>query len=286
MKFAVIIPTLNAGPMFRQLLQSIAVQTVQPSRKIVIDSSSDDGTVIVAKEFGFEIISIKRSDFNHGATRQMGAQMVLELDDVVFLTQDVILSNPEALSNLLQALTHNKVGAAYGRQLPHKNAGPLGAHARLFNYPAVSRIKSMADMVELGIKTAFISNSFAAYRRTVLLSVGGFPSNVILGEDTFVAGKMLLAGWKIAYCADAKVYHSHDYNCLQEMKRYFDIGVFHGSNPWIRKSFGRAEGEGSRYVMSELRYLYDNGYRQRIPLALINTVCKFIAYKAGLNSKG
>lgn len=285
MKFAVIIPTLNAGPGFGQLLQSIVDQTIQPSRKIVIDSSSNDTTVAIAKKFDFEVLSIRRSEFNHGATRQMGVEMASELDYIVFLTQDTVLANSEAFNNLLQALTHNKVGAAYGRQLPHQDASPLGAHARLFNYPAVSRIKSIADRDELGIKTVFISNSFAAYRRSVLQSVGGFPSRVILGEDTFVAAKMLLAGWKISYCADAKVYHSHNYNCLQEMKRYFDIGAFHGSEPWLRSSFGQAEGEGSRYVISELRYLYDNGYKRYIPIALVSTLCKFIGYKIGLYRK-
>ena len=80
---------------------------------------------------------------------------------------------------------------------------------------------------------AFISNSFAAYRVSVLKEVGGFPDDVIFGEDMFVATKMLKAGYKIAYAAGACVYHSHDYSLWQEMKRYFDMGVFHAREPWI-----------------------------------------------------
>lgn len=38
---------------------------------------------------------------------------------------------------------------------------------------------------------------------------------------------MVLAGWYNAYCAEAKVYHSHNYTILQEVRRYFDTGAFH-----------------------------------------------------------
>ena len=42
------------------------------------------------------------------------------------------------------------------------------------------------------MKTAFNSNSFAAYRRKALKDVGGFPINTILSEDMYVTAKMLL----------------------------------------------------------------------------------------------
>ncbi len=39
---------------------------------------------------------------------------------------------------------------------------------------------------------------------------------------------------------------------VQEMKRYFDMGVFHASEPWIRQELGGAEGEGLKFVVSEV----------------------------------
>ncbi len=101
-----------------------------------------------------------------------------------------------------------------------------------------------------------------------------------MSEDSYVAAKMLLAGWEVAYCADAAVYHSHHYGFIEEFKRYFDIGVFHTREPWIRNNFGKTEGEGLRYVRSELRYLMD-----RRPLligsSLMRNVLKLAAYKLG-----
>jgi rhamnosyltransferase len=78
---------------------------------------------------------------------------------------------------------------------------------------------------------------------------------VIFGEDTVTAGKLLQAGYKVAYVADAPVYHSHSYTAIQEFRRYFDIGVLHIREAWLQEIFGKAGGEGIRFVLSELRYL-------------------------------
>ena len=136
----------------------------------------------------------------------------------------------------------------------------------------------------LGIRTAFVSNSFAAYRRSALEAVGGFPSRCIVSEDTFVATRMLLAGWKIAYRADAKVYHSHCYNYAQEFQRYFDIGVFHAREPWVMKNLGGAEGEGRRFWSSEMRFLV-NRAPHLILSACLRTVIKYLGFRVGLSEK-
>lgn len=136
----------------------------------------------------------------------------------------------------------------------------------------------------MGIKTAFISNSFAAYRRTALLEAGGFPSDTIQNEDTFAASRMILNGWKIVYAGDATVYHSHPLSIGQEFRRYFDIGVFHSRAPWIRDKFGQAEGEGLRFVCSELDYLCKRR-PSAIPSALLRTGLKLVGYKLGSKEK-
>ncbi|HQS03619.1 MAG TPA: glycosyltransferase, partial [Halothiobacillus sp.] len=208
-----------------------------------------------------------------------------DADIIVFMTQDAILANAFALENLVRAFDDPDVGVAYGRQLPHSDAKPLGSHARLFNYPSKSYVATLADRERMGIKAAFSSNSFAAYRRSALMAVGGFPRNIILGEDTFVAAKMLLAGLKVAYQADALVYHSHDYSLRQEFRRYFDIGVFHAREAWLLDAFGKPEGEGGRFVRSELFYLFKQA-PWLIPSALLRTGLKYLGYRLGRAERG
>jgi rhamnosyltransferase len=279
-KVGLIVPTLNAGSLWESWLKAFAQQTRKPDYLLVIDSSSSDATVALAYAQGFNVQVIPKSEFNHGGTRQFGVNKLSALDIIVFLTQDALLANPDAIECLLAAFDDESVGAAYGRQLPHRNAGPIAAHARLFNYPAESQLRSLEDRTRFGIKTVFISNSFSAYRRNTLMQVGGFPANTIMNEDTYVAGKMLVAGWKIAYCADAQVFHSHDYSFLEEFKRYFDIGVFHTHTSWLQQTFGGASGEGLRFVISEMRYLMKHA-PWLIPSAALRTGLKWLGFKLG-----
>ena len=140
----------------------------------------------------------------------------------------------------------------------------------------------MADAAELGIKAAFMSNSFAAYRREALMAVGGFPKHVIFAEDMYVAAKMLMAGWKVVYEGSACCRHSHNYTIIEEFRRYFDMGVFHAREPWIRENFGGAGGEGLRYVKSELKYLGLSRF-YLWPSSIVRNACKLVAYKLGQN---
>ena len=278
---ALIVPTLNAGAQWREWLNAFARQTLKPQWSLIIDSSSEDDTATLAREFGFDVRFTKRSEFNHGGTRQWGADHVFDAELIVYLTQDALLASPQSLARLVGQLKDSKLGAAYGRQLPHRGANPIEAHYRLFNYPAVPIIKSLNDVDRLGIKTAFISNSFAAYRRCALMEVGGFQNHLIMGEDTVVAAKMLLKGWKIAYVADAQVYHSHAYGVVEELRRFFDTGVLHVRENWLIDKFGKPEGEGARYIVSQLNYLWQRA-PWLIPSAVVRAFCKYLGYRLGL----
>ncbi|VCW29736.1 hypothetical protein BANRA_01604 [Klebsiella pneumoniae] len=97
----------------------------------------------------------------------------------------------------------------------------------------------------------------------------------------YYAAKAVLAGYKIAYVPSAIVYHSHNYTPIEEFKRYFDIGVFHTDEQWIREKFGNAGGEGKKFIISELRYLIDKNKWMIVPLAMINNFMKFMGYELG-----
>src|SRR5690606_14292364 len=94
-------------------------------------------------------------------------------DIYVFLTQDAILQHPNAIDTLLAAFENPQVALAYGRQLPHKDANPIAAHARAFNYGPTPHVVGREDSARMGIKTVFVSNSFAAYRAAVFNVLGG-----------------------------------------------------------------------------------------------------------------
>ena len=281
MKFLLCIPTYNAGNLWNKWIKAYESQSVTAEQVIVIDSSSSDDTVKLAKDAMFSVFSIPQSEFNHGRTRNQAVRFAENFADVlVFMTQDAILASPDSLEKLLVPFSDPEVAAVCGRQLPHHNATPLAAHTRYFNYPSESRVRTMADISALGIKTAFMSNSFAAYRLSVFDKLGGFPDNTILAEDMYLTAKMILSGYKVAYCAEAKVFHSHNYTLKQEFQRYFDTGVFQQEQQWIQQKFGRVASEGKRFVLSELKFLSIKS-PLLIPKAILSTLAKLIGFKLG-----
>lgn len=279
MMTSIIIPIKNAGKEVHDLLAKLKTQTIM-SELIIVDSSSSVDAPGVAESFGARLIEVKREEFDHGGTRTLAAKEA-NGDIVIFLTQDVLPFDERAIENLVRPFGDETVGAAYGRQLPYPDASPFAAHLRLFNYPETSFLRSIKDKEKFKIKTPFLSNAFSAYRKKALLEGGGFKSRLILSEDTYAGAKLLLAGYRIAYASDARVYHSHNYTAMQEFKRYFDIGVFHKTEGWILEEFGRAEGEGMAYIRSAASYLMRKGRYFLLPELALRTTLKFAGYNLG-----
>ncbi len=291
----VVIPVFNPDGKFSALLAAFKQQTIYQDLELLIINSG--ATNWFEKQLDYrhmQVLNISSSTFDHGGTRQLGVDYFDTITSgdtvkdgsnstvgiVVFLTQDAILATNDAIEKLVGAFVDAKVGAAYGRQLPHSNASEVAAHSRLYNYTDKGYVYSYEDREQHGIKTAFLSNSFSAYRVAALRSVGGFPVKTIFGEDMLVAATLLKKGWKIAYVSEAQVYHSHNYKVITEFKRAFDTGVFHAVEPWLLQDFGKAEGEGLRFVKSELAYVC-----KRSPIKVVDCIvrdgAKLFGYKLG-----
>ncbi|MES0873931.1 glycosyltransferase family 2 protein [Sinimarinibacterium thermocellulolyticum] len=277
--FAVVVPTLNAGDAWLQWWQALQRQTLQPTRVLIVDSESTDATPAIALAHGAQVVTVSRADFDHGGTRAQAALLVDE-PILVYMTQDAILHGDDSLARLLAVFEWQRLGAAYGRQLPRPQAGPIERHHRLFSYPPQSRVVTPAEAPRWGIRAPFLSDSYAAYRRSALLAVGNFPARAIVSEDMYVGGRMLQGGWSLAYVAEAAVIHSHAYNLVGDVRRYFDIGAFYSEQDWLLREFGGGGGEGWRFARSELAYLLRRA-PWRIPEALLRSACKLAAFHLG-----
>ena len=296
-QFALVVPTFNPGrEAWAQWVQALQSQNCKPMQVVVVDSGSTDGSLDLSQQAGFTVLHTKAQDFNHGATRQWALDQSLlahqtenlSPEFAVFLTQDAVLAHPNAFEELLTPFEEPKIAATFGRQMPKLDASWLETHTRAFNYPDVSRTVQLQDKASLGIKACFLSNSFAAYRLQALMAQGGFPAHLPLGEDTFTAAKLLLSGQSLRYQATAAVYHSHNYNGLQDFQRMFDTGVFHAQNLWILQNFGKAEGEGVKLVKSQWAYLRAPSSQSNHPSLLqgvlqllMTNAIKLVGYKLG-----
>jgi len=278
---SVIVPTLNGEKTLEDFFSSLHQQNLQPAEILVADSSSEDRTVAICKENGAKVWSISRNEFDHGGTRTFLANQASG-EIVVFFTQDAIPASVNALSRLVAPLLeYDSCAGSYGRQLPLLDASWHAAFLREFNYPNESYLKTFGDRERFGLKTIFTSNSFAAYKKEQLLEVGCFKNGLIFGEDTCTVGRILEAGYTIAYVSDGAVYHSHNYTLGEEFRRSFDIGVLHSSEKWLLNTFGKAEGIGLKYVKSALaRLKKEHRYLLSFDF-ILRTGMKFLGYKLG-----
>lgn len=120
----------------------------------------------------------------------------------------------------------------------------------------------------------------AAYDREVYEKLGGFVDHAIFNEDMIYAGNLVKKGYAIAYAADAKVYHSHNYSALQQFHRNFDLGVSQAEHPEIFANVP-SEGEGIRLVKKSLAYLVKTGHIWLIPQLVIQSGAKYAGYFLG-----
>ncbi|MEP8938064.1 glycosyltransferase [Enterobacter mori] len=285
----VVVPTCNGGKIWEEAAAQLSVLKDKTVSVVTIDSESTDATRNTSEKYGFVILNVKRSEFNHGGTRNIAARYCIEnfgADLIVFLTQDAILQSPEDVADIITArFSENaSLAAIYGKQIPHDDANYIAQHARFYSYKKTAYTATPENHQSMGLKAVFLSNSFSAYSSQIFTTLGGFPENTILCEDMYFAARSIQNGFSIGYCPEIVVKHSHNYTPSAEFKRYFDIGVFHSCEPWIGQIYGGAGGEGKKFLKSELMFLLKNNPLYVIP-AGINNAMKIVGYKLGKNYK-
>lgn len=280
LSLGVIFITHNSRHHLDHCLPPVLKSHLKP-RILVVNSSSNDGTVDRAQEMGAETLVIPRHEFNHGATREL-ARKYLKTDIIVFMTPDAYPKDDDFLDELIKPIITGEAEISYARQIPHKDADFFETFPRQFNYPEKSHIRSKEDLAFHGAYTFFCSNTCAAYNNKVLNEIGGFDPS-LFGEDTIAAAKLIAKGYRVAYVAESVVHHSHRYNLKQEFQRHFDIGLSRKKSADLFAIAGRVEKRGSVYLGTMLKQLIiKNPFL--IPYALIHCGVKFLGYQLGRRS--
>lgn len=280
MHVSIIIPTYKAKAYVAPLVEKLWAQSLKPLEIIVVDSSSNDGTVEIAQKAGCRVEVIAQSEFNHGGTRNFGARLARG-DLLVFMTQDAMPTDTGFLESLAKPLQEHKAVAAYARQIAYPDAPPPEVFTREFNYPAQSHLKTLADVPKRGFKAFYYSDVASVIGREVFWSAGGYPDWVIVDEDVYLCAKLLRAGHTVAYQAEASVFHSHHYPLSRQFMRIFDVGVFVSQSAEMLEG-AKVGGEGVRLVLEQAKYLAKRGEWRWIPYCVLEAATKFVAYQFGL----
>ncbi len=284
-KVDLIIPVYKPDARFLDLIEKIGKQSV-PVNKIIVMNTEQKyfdrmtyGTSFQKDHRDMIIRHLSKREFDHGRTRNHGVRYS-DAAYFIMMTQDAVPADEFLVEELLGQLQKENVAVAYARQLAEEDSSEIEKYTRKFNYPEESVVKTQADLERLGLKTFFCSNVCAAYNRKIFDELGGFIKHTIFNEDMIYAAKAIEAGYGIAYTAEARVYHSHNYTNREQFHRNFDLGVSQAEHPEVFAAYP-SESEGVRFVRKMIKHLTEVGLKRQIPHVIVQSGFKYLGYLSG-----
>lgn len=268
-------PLYNAEKYLKKLNNSVVTQECPYKFNIsYILTDSSDCTEKILKEHNCNYEKISKSSFSHSLVREKAARSS-NADIVVFITQDVIINDKKWLINLVKPIVDNEASACYSRQISKLNN--IEKYTREYNYPIKSFIKSSKNLKELGLYTFFFSDASSAINRKVFDQLNYYDNkNFSFNEDMYIAYKLIMNNYKICYCANSVVFHSHDFSLKEIFIRYKLAGHFFKTNKYFNKY--SANGAGKKLAF----YILKRAMQERNLIVLFKFLPNMIARLLGM----
>ena len=243
MEIEIICPLYNAEKYIKQLDESIRKQKNVKIKQITyLLTECSDNTENILKEISANYLIIKKEEFSHSLTREKQA-LKSDSDILVFITQDIEIRNTDWLEKLVNPIIKGETDASFSRQLTKYDN--IEKYTRERNYPDESYIVSEKDINQMGLQTFFFSDASSAIKTEIFKNLNGYDNkNLPTNEDMYIAHKLITNGYKIKYCSDSIIYHSHKFSLKQLYKRYYDTGLFFKQNTFIDKYGTNKSGGG------------------------------------------
>lgn len=232
MKIDIICPLYNAEEYIDKLHKSLIMQkkiNLNKIRYILTESKDNTEKILIDKKIKYS--KIRKNEFSHSLSREKEA-FKSDADIIVFVTQDIVIEDDLWLYYLTKNIGTDNIAATYSRQISKYNN--IEKYTREKNYPEKSFIKSKNDIDKLGLKTFFSSDASAAIKRSVFVELNGYDNkNLPISEDMYFTYKLIMNNYKVKYCADSVVYHSHDFKLKELYDRYKLTGKFFKENSYL-----------------------------------------------------
>ena len=283
MRVEIICPLYNAEDYIENLDKSLKSQKNAEIEKIsYILTESIDSTEPLLDKLSANYTKIKKEDFSHSLSREKVA-MQSNSDILVFITQDIEIRNDNWLEELIKPIVKNEVVATFSKQLTKYDN--IEKYTREKNYPDKSYTVSKEDIEKMGLRTFFFSDASSAVKTDIFKKLNGYDGKKLpTNEDQYIAYKIITNGYKIKYCADSVVYHSHKFTLNQLYKRYYDTGLFFAQEEYFDK-YGTNKTGGGLAIYILKRAIQDRNIKVLLRF-LPDMAVRFIGMKIGeLNGK-
>jgi len=211
MLISVVIRTLNEARHLPALLAGIAGQALQAHQceVVLVDSGSTDGTLQVAQQHGCRIVHIRKEDFSFGRSLNVGCAAA-KGDALVFVSGHCIPFDKHWLARLVAPLGQDRVVYAYGGQVGDSSTHFSERQIFAKYFPAESKLPQ---------EGFYCNNANSALLRSEW-ERSRFDEELTGLEDMYLAKELVQRGRRIAYVAEARVYHLHDEGWRQVKRRF------------------------------------------------------------------
>lgn len=231
---SVVIPVKNGGKAFAETLGKIRSQKkVGEVEIVVLDSESTDGSVALAESFGCRVVRIPQKEFNHGATRHVGADAARG-EYLVFTVQDAVPASSYWLYAMVSPFfSVPDLGAVSSMQFVRPEADLFSLWT---SHEANAIIGTDGDTV-YGLLPSFdftnweLLDPMTKRRLSYVDDVSScIPRRVyrevplratINAEDIDLGIRLLEKGKKLGFLASTGVFHWHDRGADYVLKRHY-----------------------------------------------------------------
>jgi rhamnosyltransferase len=212
MNVSIVIRTYNEQRHLRELLEGIQSQLCPEGMTIetvIVDSGSTDDTLTIAAQFPTRVVPIKKEDFSFGRSLNVGCAAA-QGDALVFVSGHCIPTGPRWIADLVAPLGKNNVAYTYGGQVGNDDSH--FSEKQIFGkyFPAVSKVPQ---------EGFYCNNANAAMLKSVW-AAHPFDEELTGLEDMHLAKRLVAQGYKLAYVAEAAVYHLHSESWAQVRRRF------------------------------------------------------------------
>lgn len=211
MRASIVIRTLNEARHLGDLLAMIGRQSCPELdiETVVIDSGSTDGTVDIARSHGARLTTITKQEFSFGRSLNRGCEFATG-DILVLISGHCVPVDSDWLRNLCRPLLDGQVCYTYGRQIGDDDSN--FSERRIFAkyFPERSAIPQAGFFCN-NANSAILRSAWDAHR---------FDEGITGLEDMELAKRLVGAGHKIGYVAEAPVFHHHQESWAQVRRRF------------------------------------------------------------------
>src|SRR3954447_4975838 len=196
---AVVIPVRDGAGEIADCVEAVLAQTARPDELVVVDNGSSDGTAAVAAAAGAAVAHEPRP----GSYAARNTGVAATTADIVVFTDADCLPEPHWLEELVTAFDDPDIGVGGGP------VNPVQAASAAERWALERGVLDQATAFRHPFMPYFATAN-AAYRRSVLVAVGGFDAQLASGGDVDACWRVqAMTDYRLRFVPGAVVRHRH-----------------------------------------------------------------------------